>query len=78
MRVVNDLLDLQAGAQNGLVVTLPSASLDEGSTYWFGLRVTMGLGLWSEASVEVFKSTDALPALKVGTQKMLDLPIIAI
>ncbi|CAM9110513.1 unnamed protein product [Ectocarpus fasciculatus] len=55
-----------AGAENGLVVALPSASLDEGSTYWFGLRVTMGLGLWSEASVEVFKSTDALPALKIA------------
>ncbi|CAM9396526.1 unnamed protein product [Ectocarpus sp. 4 AP-2014] len=26
----------------------------------------MGLGLWSEASVEVFKSTDALPALKIA------------
>ncbi|CAB1098624.1 unnamed protein product [Ectocarpus sp. CCAP 1310/34] len=62
MRAVNDLLDLQAGAQNALVVTLPSASLGESSTYWFGLRVTTGIGLWSEASVEVFKSTDALPA----------------
>ncbi|CAN0410705.1 unnamed protein product, partial [Ectocarpus sp. 12 AP-2014] len=56
----------QAGSSTFLVVTLPSASLGEGATYWFGLRVTTGLGLWSEASVEVFKSTDAPPALKIA------------
>lgn len=31
----------------------------------FGLRVTSALGVYGEAYIEVFKSADALPALKV-------------
>lgn len=55
----------QAGASNDFIVTLPIDSLDEGSTYSFSLRVTTAVGVWGEAQVEVFKASDALPALKV-------------
>jgi len=48
-----------------LIVAVPSQNLDEGSTYYFSLRVTTAQGGWGEARVEVFKSADALPALKV-------------
>lgn len=58
----------QAGASNDFIVTLPSDSLDVGSTYSFGLRVTTGLGVWGEAQIEVFKAAGALPALKVSQE----------
>eukprot|EP00752_Nemacystus_decipiens_P006052 g5462.t2 len=56
----------QAGASGDFFVTLPTDSLDDGSTYSFGLRVTTALGLWGEAQVEVSKASDALPALKIA------------
>lgn len=55
----------QASSADDFLATLPSASLDETSTYFFGLNVTTALGVRGEASVEVFKSPNAIPALKV-------------
>lgn len=55
----------QASASNEFFVILPSDSLDEGSLYTFGLRVTTALGGWGETHIEVFKSADTVPALKV-------------
>eukprot|EP00752_Nemacystus_decipiens_P006064 g5472.t1 len=56
----------QAGVSNELFVTLPSDSLATGSSYTFGLRVTTALGVWSETQIEVFKSADTMPALKIA------------
>ncbi|CAM9100098.1 unnamed protein product [Ectocarpus sp. 8 AP-2014] len=56
----------QAAAAKDFVIKLPSTSLDEGSTYTFGLRVESALGVSGEASIEVFKSAEALPALKIA------------
>ena len=46
-------------------MVIPSENLDEGLTYSFSLRVTTALGGFGEARVEVLKSADALPTLKV-------------
>ncbi|CAM9609633.1 unnamed protein product, partial [Ectocarpus fasciculatus] len=56
----------QAADAKDFIVTLPSTSLDEGSTYTFGLHVESALGVSGEASIEVFKSAEALPALKIA------------
>lgn len=65
MNTVNFVTSRQAAAAKDFIVTLPSTSLGEGSTYTFGLRVESALGVSGEASIEVFKSAEALPALKV-------------
>ncbi len=50
---------------NDWIVVLPSESLSVQSTYLFSLQVTTAFLGSGEASVEVFKSADALPSLKV-------------
>lgn len=56
----------QASKNNEFRVILPFESLEKGSTFSFGLRVTTGLDTWGQARIEVFKSADDIPALKVA------------
>lgn len=56
----------QASSGTNLTVTIPSDELVQGSTYTFVLRVTSVYGGSAEAEVSVFKSQQALLALKVS------------
>lgn len=64
-----------------MTMTIPSDYLVQGSTHFFVLRVTSYYGGSAEAEVEVFKSTQELPALKVCCCEVLVLflavPVLA-
>lgn len=57
-------------ASNGkkLTLVIPSDYLAQDASFSFGLTVTTDLGGSGEASVTVFKSSQELPALKVGAR----------
>lgn len=57
-------------------MTIPSEYLAQGSTYSFVLRVTSNYGGSAEAEVEVLKSTEELPALKVCCCEVLVLVLV--
>lgn len=58
---------LQATANGELTVTISSALLETGRTYSVTLRVTTIFDATAESTVQVYKSPDALPTLKVGS-----------
>ncbi|CAM9178019.1 unnamed protein product, partial [Sphacelaria rigidula] len=64
----------QANANNELRVTLPSSTLSEGATYTITLNATSELGASSQESVNVTKSTQELPVVKVLGPSILQHP----
>lgn len=56
----------QASSTNNLTVTVPSVYLEGGFTYEVTLRVTSVFGGSAETSVNVLKSLQAVPAVKVS------------
>lgn len=56
----------QTSSSNGLRVTIPSDYMAQGSTYAFVLRVETAFGGFSEAEVEVHKSSTVLLNTKVS------------
>ena len=58
----------QASNSKNLTLVIPSDYLAQGTSFSFGLTVTTDLGGSGEASVTIFKSSQELPALKVGVR----------
>ena len=62
---------IQASEGKNLTLVIPSEYLAQEFFFSFGLTVTNDLGGSGEASVTVFKSSQELPALKVGARSHL-------
>lgn len=64
---------IQASSINGLRVTIPSDYMAQGSTYAFALRVETAFGGFSEAEVEVYKSSILQLITKVSNPILCEL-----